>query len=58
MYNVLGFLVLCQFLVEFFNEVLLGPQGQMSMGGNETNVSPLSVKPEVIRVKGQYGMRS
>ena len=56
MYNVLIFLVVCQFLVGLFNfhAAFLDQQGQMSAGGNETNVSPLSVKPKVIRLKGRY----
>ena len=51
--------MVCQFLVELFNfhAALPGQQGQMSAGGNETNVSPLSVKPEIIRVKGRYVTR-
>ena len=54
-----AFLVFCQFLVKLFNfhAAFLGQQGQMLVGGNETNVIPLSVKPEVIQVKGQYATR-
>lgn len=42
--------MVCQFLVELFNShaAFLGQQGEMSVGSKETNVSTLSVKPEVI----------